>query len=182
MTKPATAKECAVTHAPLADGEGVYLFPAPDGGGWVIDFAEKLGKGGVYLLAQKEAIHTFLMQNGVADPQPWWEHVQAQVHKRLLQHISMARRASAVTQGHDKVVEALRTGKLAALIVAQGAGSDAKDMVYSAQKKGLPVLQCFSAAQIGHVCGRDHAVYLGLKKHGLSENFLKECRRLTGFL
>lgn len=111
--------------------------------------------------------------------------VEALLVKRCIEHLGLARRAGLAIIGFAQVEEAFRArdGRIAALVEASESGpADRGKLVKYARISGdVPVVGCFSSAEIGLAFGRESVVHAALTSGALSARFLVEAGRLGGF-
>lgn len=182
----APRRRCFVTRR-TADKAALVRFVVDPEGRVVPDVAGRLPGRGLWLSATRDVVNTAVAKglfakgfrapvtvgDGLAD------EVERLLARRCLDLIGLARRAGRLDVGAEKVRAALAAGKAGALVVAADAGADARRLIAAAG--ALPVVACFSAAELGAALGRARAVYLALRKGRQAAQFVVEARRLDGF-
>ena len=88
--------------------------------------------------------------------------------RRMLGVLGMAHGAGATVCGHEKIRAGFRKQPPVLLIAASDASANEADRLLR-RFPGVPVLRLFNAEQLSRAVGRDHAVFIGMKPHGLSE-------------
>ena len=94
--------------------------------------------------------------------------------------LGLARRAGLALAGFVKVKAALARSDIAVLVEATDGAADGR-MRLGALAPGAALVTCLSAAELGAVFGREHAVHVALRPGALADLFLAEARRLVGF-
>ncbi len=159
----------------------------------VPDVAQKLPGRGCWVTSDRAAV-TKAAEKGLfaksfkapvkASPD-FAAQVEALLVKRCIEHLGLARRAGLAIIGFAQVEEAFRArdGRIAALVEASESGpADRGKLVKYARISGdVPVVGCFSSAEIGLAFGRESVVHAALTSGALSARFLVEAGRLGGF-
>lgn len=96
--------------------------------------------------------------------------------KRCLDLLGLARGAGAVVTGQPQVEEALKSGRLAYVLMAADAGADVQKKLARADIVFPPL----SREQLGAALGRDQLVAIGLYPHALAETLRTELTRWQG--
>ncbi|MBP6011343.1 MAG: RNA-binding protein [Alphaproteobacteria bacterium] len=159
----------------------------------VPDIAQKLPGRGCWVTADRaliaKAVEKGLFSKSakmaVKCPPDLAGQVEQLLVKRCVEHIGLARRAGLAIVGFAQVEEAFRArdGRIAALIEASDSGpADRGKLVKYARISGeVPVIGCFTQAEIGLAFGRESVVHAALTSGMLSARFLIEAGRLGGF-
>ncbi len=209
--KPASAPEqrggarrrCLVTRRE-ADRATLVRFVLDPEGRVVPDVAGRLPGRGLWLSATRDVVNTAVGKGlfakgfrkaAVAGPD-LADEVERLLARRCLDCLGLARRGGAVFAGTEKVRAALAAGRVGALVIAADAAPDGRRRMTAKAGHGrgtgsgeagardeaaVPVIETFSAAELGAALGRDHAVYVALRKGRLAARFVVEARRLDGF-
>ncbi len=162
---------------------------APDGG-VVLDLAGKLPGRGLWCLPRRDMIDRACGRNlfaraaraSVSVPGDLAEQVVGALRQRCLDLIGLARRAGLVTAGYERVRLRLAAGRAAALIQAVDAapgGRRKMSALAESAMPGLPVVEVFTAGELGRVQGRDAAVHVVLAPGTLADRFISEVARLS---
>jgi hypothetical protein len=100
--------------------------------------------------------------------------------QRCLDAIGLARRAGIAVAGFEKVRDALRTGKVALLLLAlDGAGGGrrkTRDFGHSP-----PVALVLTAAEMGAIFGRDRVVNVAIGDGRLCRRLITVLEKIAGF-
>jgi len=86
-----------------------------------------------------------------------------------------------VQSGFFQVRETLARDRVAVLIEAVDGAENGKAKLASLAR-GLPLVECFTAAELGEALGRDHLVHLALAPGKLGERFLADAQRYAGLI
>ena len=105
---------------------------------------------------------------------------EALLAKRCLDWLGLARGAGLVRVGAEKVRAKLLAGRVAVLIEAAD-GSPAERAKMVAVGRTLPLVTLFDTGELGLALGRETVVHAALSSGRLTERFLADCARLTGF-
>ena len=180
-------RRCIVSGVCRPKAELIRFVVGPNGQ-VVPDLAEKLPGRGLWLSAERGMIHTACAKNAFAKAarakvkaaDGLADQVEALLTRRCLDLIGLARRAGNVTNGFEKVRTFLRSHRAAILFAASDGGDDGRAKV-RALAKDVPLLDLFSAAELGATLGRDNAVHLVIAPGGLADKILVDAGRLAGF-
>ena len=151
----------------------------------VPDVAGKLPGRGMYVSANREAIEKAVRKNlftraakaQVTVPEGLADLVEALVLRRVIDSLSMARKAGQAVMGLEKVKDWLVNGKARVLIQASDGSAREKSRLRA------PVggyVGCLSAGEIGLAFGRDRAIHAALATGGLGQRVVEEAARLDG--
>lgn len=202
--KPGTERRCIVTGE-VRPAEALVRFVVGPDGQVVPDIAGRLPGRGLWVSAQADAIETAAKKGlfsraaraKVAVPPDLAGQVRAALTARLLDLLGLAKKAGQVTAGLAKVEEASAKRHMLALFLAADAGAEGRrNAARLAEKAGIPVIEAFTAAQLGLALGRANVVHAALTAGGgkdgtrsarsdggrLASLLLAEAGRLRGFL
>lgn len=180
-------RTCIATRRSLPRRALVRFVAGPDGR-IVPDLAERLPGRGLWVGADRDSLALACARNlfakaakaNVAVDAGLVDEVERQLARRALGILGMARRAGAVALGHDKVRALLGAGRAAALVEASDAAADSAARM-GARAGAIPVIRCFSRAELGPALGREEAVHVALEASHLTASFLAAVERLHGF-
>lgn len=196
MTEP--ERSCIVTRRVLPK-QALIRFVIGPGDVLVPDIAGKLPGRGLYLSASRltlaEAIarrhFARVARQAVTVPEGLAENLHAQLEQRVVDALSLTRKAGLVIAGYEKIEAAARAGGLAALLHAQDAGADGIRKLESALTAGAaaapgsPVAETFRLlprARLSAVLGRDNAAHAAIAHGPAAQFFIAEARRFALFL
>lgn len=184
MTDP--ARTCIVTREEKPK-EGLIRFVLSPEGKLVADLAGKLPGRGVYVGCSKllvaEAVSKRLFSKSLKEqvqiPDGFLAQLEGLMARRMLEALSMARKAGQVITGFEKVETACKKGEVEALLHASDAGAD------GVKKLGFytgPTFQNLTREQLSPVVGRENAVHVAVTHGAAAHFFLAEARRFALFL
>jgi ribosomal protein L7Ae-like RNA K-turn-binding protein len=104
--------------------------------------------------------------------------IEVLLRGRLMDLLGLARRSGNAIAGFEKGREWLTSGK-AALIVQASDGSEVERARF-AGRSDIPVVTALSAAALGKIFGRDHAVHVVIAAGRLARMLEVEAARLAG--
>jgi uncharacterized protein len=180
-------RRCLVTGDVRPKAELVRFVVAPDGT-IVPDVAGKLPGRGLWLTAGRDIVATAVTKRlfARAARQPvivdddLVERVGALLAARCCDQIGLARRAGQAVMGFTKVEAALAAGKTAVLVAAADGAADGRAKL-RALAPGLPLVEVFTAAELGAAFGREHIVHAALAPGRIAQAFVADAARLAGF-
>ncbi len=152
---------------------GDILGKLPGRGIWVAaDRAalEKATKKGLFARAAKEKVTV---------PDGLLAEVEAGLARRVIDLISMDRKAGRAVTGFEKVKDWLTKGEAVVLIQASDGSERGKDKLHPPPGDDA-YIGCLTAAEIGLAFGRDYAIHAALAAGGLTERVVEEAARLSG--
>ncbi|MCW9039787.1 MAG: RNA-binding protein, partial [Rhodospirillales bacterium] len=180
-------RRCLATGA-RQPREGLIRFAISPDGKVVPDVDEKLPGRGLWLSAARDMVNTACAKGlfaraakaRVDAPADLADQIERLLARRCLDIIGLARRAGQVEAGYEKVRAMARSGNLALLLAAVDGAPDGRRKVRALAPE-VPLLELFSAAELGHATGREHAVHVGIARGRLAERLENQARRLAGF-
>ena len=116
----------------------------------------------------------------VTVPPDFADRVEALLARRCGEALGLARRAGSAVSGFERVAEAARRGKAAALLFALD-GAEGGRRKLGALGGELPAATVMSAAELGSAFGRDRAVHVAIGPGALCGRLLVDLERLAGF-
>lgn len=161
---------------------------APDGD-VVLDLAGKLPGRGLWLLPRRDMLDKArarklfarAARTPVGVPEDLTGQVAQALRERCLGLLGFARRAGELTAGHEKVKSWLSAGRAAVLVQAADAAEGGRQKLRAlarAAAPSLPVIEAFSAEELGRALGRDTVVHVAVAPGRLAEGLLVEVARL----
>ncbi|WP_299846077.1 RNA-binding protein [uncultured Paracoccus sp.] len=152
----------------------------------VPDLAEKLPGRGVWVVADRAAIDKAatkgLFARGfkapVTTPEGLGALVEAGMAQRVVDLVSLARKAGRAVAGFEKVKSWLAAGQAKVLLQASDGSDRGKGKLWTPE--GGRWFGCLTAAELGLSFGRDHVIHGALAPGGLTDSVIKDAGRLTG--
>ncbi|MGB0342721.1 MAG: DUF448 domain-containing protein [Parvibaculales bacterium] len=165
----------------MADAADMLRFvPSPEG---VLtpDLAGKLPGEAVWLHNRRSVVQAFDDSRAAQGGRGCLAaQVDALLEARALSLVGLARKAGAIVSGFAKTRAVLQNGRAEILLGAcDGAEDGRAKLARLAQATGLPVLEPFTAAQLGVAIGRSNVIHAALTHQGWAHRVENEVRRLV---
>lgn len=184
-------RQCAVSRESLPQDELIRFVRSPDGLA-VPDVAAKLPGRGAWVRADRQSIEKAVKADAFSRAfkakTPAVDDVaaliEAQLVKRCIGLLGMARKAGDVVIGFDQVRSYLRKDAPGWLLEASDGSEDGRNKVHFLAKAmyDLPrTAGALTSAELGMAFGRDRVIHGLLQEGPLSDSFETAYRRLTGF-
>ena len=127
--------------------------------------------------------------NAKVDADTLVEQTRAQLRRRLLNQLTMARKAGRLAFGQSSVREAAARGEVALRIEARDGQPDGRGKLRTlslatARELELPdpkVVGCFTAQEIGEALGREPVVHAAMLRGPMTKGIIQSAARLSGF-
>lgn len=103
------------------------------------------------------------------------------LHKNALNAISLAKKAGSVAIGFDKVLDALKAGKVDFVLEATDAGEDGPKKLQNLTAD-LPIYRLFSVEELDEALNKVNTVYLAFLKAEMSKMVKDNFEKLSMFL
>lgn len=192
--KKSPLRRCIATGRVQEKDRMVRFVLSPDGD-VVPDLEETLPGRGLWLTADPALVEKALSKGLFAKaarksarPAPdLLPRLRAQVRRRALDLVGLARKGGGAIAGFEKVQAALRSGQFGKGI-AVGLWLEARDgsadgrskLRHLAEARSIPLVDAFDRAELGPALGRDDAVHAVLAGGPLTRRLLRELERLNG--
>lgn len=161
-------------------------------GNVVPDLAKKLPGRGAYTCFSRSCLETAVKKRqfgrsfkGMAKTAPAEEMlslVSALQAERISATIAMANKAGRVVSGSDKVMDALRKGSVAVLILAEDiSGESAAKFLAIAGKTGVDSFRFSHKEQLGSPLGKDLRSVIAVAPGPFADNLRRELKRYGNF-
>lgn len=152
------------------------------------DLAEKLPGRGVWVTAERALVDRVVkkglfsrgFRRQVGAPEGLSDLLETLLAKRLIEAVSLARKAGLAVAGFEKVKARLSSGPVSALLAARDGAADGRGKL-AAIAGAAPVLSPLGASELGLAFGREKVVHAALDVGGATNRVLREARRLDGF-
>jgi len=131
---------------------------------------DKAGKKGLFARAARQPVK---VPDGLADA------VEAQLARRVVDLISLGRKAGEAVTGFEKVKDWLVSGRARVLIQASDGSERGKTKLWPPEGEGR-FIGCLSAGELGLAFGRERAIHAALAAGGLTTRVVEEAARLGG--
>ena len=107
------------------------------------------------------------------------DQVEAQLARRVVDLISLARKAGLAVAGYEKTKDWLEKDKAAILVQASDGSERGKSRLHPPGGTDT-LISCLTAGEIGLAFGREHAIHAALAAGGLTGRVVEEAARLAG--
>lgn len=158
-------------------GPGAELVPdldasLPGRGLWLSasrDVLERAARSGAFAKAARSPVQL---------PPDLRDRIEDALKRRIRDRVGFARRAGQAVAGWQVVKEWLAGGRVGLLVEAADGSPAERDRLRGS--RDVPVVTPLSAAELGGVFGRDHAVHVALAPGRLAETLRVDAGRLAG--
>lgn len=172
----------------IRDRSDLLRFVVGPGGEIVPDVAARLPGRGLWLTPRRDIVERAVAKRlfaraarrSVSVSDGLTDRVEALLAQRCVDAIGLARRAGLAVAGFERVCEAVRGGKAAALLAATDGAEGGRRKLYSLART-LPRICVLTAAELGSAFGREHAVNASLGAGPLCRRILSDAQKLAGF-
>lgn len=166
---------------------GLIRFVLDPEGVVVPDLAEKLPGRGMWVTAEREVLETAVKKNAFARaakapakvPEALVQTVEDGLARRLVELVSLARKAGLAICGFEKVKDWLAKGQAKVLLQANDGSERGKGKLWTPE--GGRYFAVLSASELGLAFGRDHVIHGALAAGGLTKRVVEDAARLSGF-
>lgn len=165
---------------------GLVRFVVSPAGMIVPDLAGKLPGRGIWVTADRAAIGTAAKKGlfaraaraPVTLPEGLADLVEAGLARRVVDLISLARKAGLAVAGFEKVKGWLADGKARVLLQASDGSERGKGKLWTPE--GGRWFGCLTSSELGLAFGRDSVIHGALGAGGLSSRVVEEAAKLQG--
>ena len=180
-------RRCIVTRA-SSPKAGLIRFVAGPDGQIVPDILEKLPGRGIWVTADqktlKEAVKKGLFARAakakVKTDEKLPELVQDILVRRVIDLISMGRKAGIAIAGLEKV-KSLLVEDRAKLLIQASDGSERGKTALRPPNGPESLINCLTSAELGMAFGRDTVIHAAMTRGGITDRVLYDATRLAGF-
>lgn len=130
--------------------------------------------------AAQKGLFSRAARQPVKAPDGLAEQVESLLAKRVLELLSLGRKAGQAVTGYEKVKEWLVKGQAIALIQASDGSERGKSKLRPPERKN-GFIGCLTSQEMGLAFGREHAIHAALAAGGLGQRVVDEAARLAGF-
>ncbi len=153
----------------------------------VADVMNKLPGRGFYLTADramiekaaKKGLFARAAKQPVTVPADLADQVEAFVLRRVIEMISLTRKANSAVMGYEKVKDWLQNGKAVVLLQSSDGSERGKTKLRIPAENGR-YIGCLTAGELGLAFGRERAIHAALAAGGLTTRVVEEAARLEG--
>lgn len=178
-------RRCIVSGTSQSKAGLIRFCLGPDGQ-VVPDLAGRLPGRGLYVTADRKALERAVSKGlfaraarqPVTVPEGLVELIESLLAHRVVELVSLARKAGAAVTGYEKVKGWLETGRAAVLLQASDGSERGKSKLRPpAGVNGF--IGCLTAREMGLAFGREHAIHGALAAGGLTTRVVEEAARLA---
>ena len=175
----------------IATGEvqprsGLIRFVVGPEGQIVPDLLGRLPGRGIWVAADRPALERAVAKRlfaraarqPVQVPEGLVAGIEAQLVRRVVELVSLARKSGAAVAGYEKVREWL-SGDRAVVLMQASDGSERGKSKLKAPEEGA-FIGTLTASELGLAFGREHVIHAALAAGGLTERVVQEAARLAG--
>ena len=178
-------RKCLVSRESGPKAGLIRFVTSPDGV-VVPDVMEKLPGRGYYVTSDfnvlEEAVKQKVFSRGakaqVTIPENLIIEIDRQLARRVVDLVSIARKAGRAVTGFEKVKGWLAEGRAKILLQASDGSERGKGKLWTPE--GGRFFGCLTAQELGLAFGRGHAIHCALSGGKLSERVVQEAARLRG--
>ena len=166
---------------------GLIRFCLGPDGQVVADVMNKLPGRGFYVTADRAMIEKAAKKGlfaraaklPVTVPADLADQVEAFVLRRVIEMISLTRKANSAVMGYEKVKDWLQNGKAVVLLQSSDGSERGKTKLRMPAENGK-YIGCLTAGELGLAFGRERAIHAALAAGGLTARVVEEAARLEG--
>jgi len=157
----------------------------------VPDVLGKLPGRGIWVSAERKALtkaagkglFARAAKQPVVVPEGLVDEIEAQLARRVVDLISLSRKAGDAVAGYEKVKDWLTKGKAVILIQASDGSERGKSKLHAPDRDPggtRTFIGCLTALELGLAFGREHVIHGALAAGGLTMRVVEEAARLSG--
>ncbi len=166
---------------------GLIRFCLGPDGMVVPDILARLPGRGFYIAADRamidkaaaKGLFARAARQPVKSPENLADLVESLLLRRVIELISLARKASGAVMGYEKVKEWLASGKAVMLIQASDGSERGKTKLRAPEGEGR-FIGFLTAQELGLAFGRERAIHAALAAGGLTSRVVEDAARLSG--
>ena len=178
-------RRCIVTRE-SAGKPGLIRFVVGPEGALAFDLAEKLPGRGMYVTATRACLDEAVKKNSFSKaaraqvilPDGLPMLIEQALVRRVVDLISLARKAGRAVSGYEKVKGWLLTEDVRALIQARDGSARGKTKLTTPE--GAKYIGCLTADELGAAFGRENTIHAALTGGGLTKRVILDAARLAG--
>jgi len=183
-------RKCIVTGEVAPKAGLIRFVVGPDDAGIAMvvpDILARLPGRGIYVSADRAAL-TKAAAKGlfsraarmpVKAPDGLADLVEALMLRRIVDLVSLARKAGGAVMGYEKVKDWLTKGQARVLLQASDGSERGKTKLRAPDGEDT-FIGCMTAGELGLAFGRERAIHVALAAGGLTTRVVEEAARLTG--
>ena len=185
-TRDEAERRCIATGE-VQPKRGLIRFGISPDGQIVPDVLEKLPGRGIWVASERSALEEVLKKGlfarsakqQVSVSETLLDDVESLLARRLIDGISMARKAGSAVAGFEKVKDWLGREEARILFQASDGSERGKSKLYAPGGRGS-FFEVLSASELGLSFGRERVIHAALGFGGLTERIREDAIRLSG--
>ena len=177
-------RRCIVSGDSQPKG-GLIRFVLGPEGQVVPDILGKLPGRGIYVAADRAALDkaskgafSRAAKAPATVPEGLAAEVERQLARRVIDLVSMTRKAGAAVAGFEKVKDWLAAGRAKVLLQASDGSERGKSKLWTPE--GGRFFGCLTGQELGLAFGRESVIHAALAAGGLTQRVIEDAARLTG--
>ncbi len=178
-------RRCIATGV-IQPKRGMIRFVVGPDGFIVPDVLEKLPLRGIWVCADRGALHTAVKKglfsraakSSVTVPEDLLTKVENHLARRVIDLVSMSRKTGSAVAGYEKVKAWLADGKAKVLLQASDGSERGKGKLWTPE--GGRFFGVLTASELGFAFGRESVIHGALAAGGLTMRVVDEATRLSG--
>lgn len=186
-TREAPERKCIVSGDSQPKAGLIRFCIGPDGA-VVPDVLNRLPGRGIYVTADRAAIEKAAAKGlfaraarqKVGAPAGLADLVEGLLARRVVDLLSMARKAGEAVCGFEKVKDWLVKDRAKVLIQASDGSERGKDKLHPPEGDESRFIGCLTSGELGLAFGRERAIHAALAAGGLTTRVVEEAARLSG--
>ncbi|MFY0693177.1 MAG: RNA-binding protein [Paracoccaceae bacterium] len=179
-------RRCIATGEVRDPAEMIRFVPGPDGQ-IVADILGKLPGRGIWVSAERAALGQAIKKKAfsrsakmqVSVPEDLHAQVEEALARRVIDLVSLARKAGQAVTGYEKVKSLLETERARVLLQASDGSARGKSKLRPPRGKD-GFIGCLTSKELGLAFGRESVIHGALTAGGLSQQVVTEAKRLAG--
>jgi predicted RNA-binding protein YlxR (DUF448 family) len=152
----------------------------------VPDILGKLPGRGIWVTADRDILEKSLTKGffaraarqPVTIPDGMVAEIERQLSRRVIELVSLARKAGLAICGFEKVKDGLAAGRVKVLLQASDGSERGKSKLWTPE--GGRFFGCLTASELGLAFGRESVIHGALAAGGLTTRVVEEAARLAG--
>ena len=185
-TRPEAPERSCIVTGDSGSTDGMIRFVVGPDGAVVPDVMGKLPGRGMWVTAKRDVVEragrgqfSRSAKMAVTAPDGLADEVERQLAARVINMISMARKAGLAVCGFEKVKGLLATEPVRVLLQASDGSERGKTKLWT--PTGARYFGCLTAQELGLAFGRQSVIHGALASGGLSDRVVVEAAKLRGF-
>ncbi|MGR3289728.1 MAG: RNA-binding protein [Paracoccaceae bacterium] len=179
-------RRCIVTRD-VQPKHGMVRFVTDPAGNIVADVLGKLPGRGIWISSERSILETAInkglisraAKSSVIVPDDLVAEVERQLVRRVVDLVSMSRKAGSAVAGFEKVKSWLADGRAKVLLQASDGSERGKGKLWTPE--GGRFFGMLTSAELGLAFGRESVIHGALGAGGLTTRVVEEASRLAGF-